>query len=831
MSEHAPAKEDSATQSGLPWPEAYLDLLPVMQQEWGIENAIYLTRRLSGKSGARVFPVDIVSGEFTGQAILKLARAPDPEWQERSEAQRQHLAFEAAPDYAAKHLPRLLHTLHHGSNMAILSSIAGRGLEFAIPWHQCPYDRQLEVIGRVSKDLLEGWNHGYTLVEGMQEPQTLLEGWLGYRLDAHEGRIHAFLAEICGLSPDEPSVSFEGHWYPNPLAFATKVLPLPDRVRLRAVKGIQHGDFHGFNLLVGSRPGAELKYYLIDLADYEDNQFLFFDHALFELNYLLFARERVGDENWESILDRLSYFRHHDGPEGLQGDDVGLIDLVRVLRRELLSWVDRHESNRLSYMESQYLLARVAAGLNFANKTISEKSRRKAFMYAAVNLKDFLKVNQVEWPKHGPAFSLREGARGSVSAPARPGADTPPVHVHTNPSLPGKPAIAVLAFENLSGDPEQEYFVDGVSLEILTLLSRADWLMVISRGSTFAYKGQAVDPKKVARELGVHYVVEGDVRKTGNRVRITVRLVDGCNGHSIWTERYERDLENVFALQDEIAQSIVGNIDSEVRSSEQELARQKSEPLGAWDQFQKGMWHLFKFTRKDTESARQQMTRLIESSPDFAVAHAALAVVELRSIAYATAEDPEKSLEQALHHATRAVALNDKSSFAHAVFGRVNMYLGDVDRAISECETAIALNPSSSLAYLSLTAALFWSGRAEEALPAIDMSMRLSPKGPLLTVKLVVKSLCLYSLGHLAEAENAALHAPHRREVGPYRRLALAAIYAHQDRLEDARAAVAKILEIREDMSLDVMRRFWQHANPQFMDMFLADLRKAGLAA
>ena len=821
---------DLDAHSGIPWPAAYGDLLPVVVRAWGIEQGPYLTRRLSGKSGALVFAADIAGRDFDGQAILKLDRAPDPAWREASEADRHRLAFEAAPDYASRHLPRLLHALEHDGRLAILSSIAGGGLEYATPWHLCAYDRQLESVRRVSGEILERWNGGYRLAEGIQRPQSLLESWLRYRLDPGESRIHGFLADDCGLAPDEPTIAFEGHWYPNPLAFASNAIELPEKVRMRSVKGFLHGDFHGFNLLLGS-PSGDPDYFIIDLANYENDQFLFFDQALFELNYLLYGREHADDTHWESILDYLSYFRHSTGYEGLRGDDVGMVDLVSALRRSVLDWVERHENNRLSYMEAQNLLARVAAGLNFVNKPISERSRRKGFLYAASNLKDYLKVLGVEWPKHGPAFSTREGDRDGAGDAGGTIHSTRVGAAHVNPPLPDKPAIAVLPFENMSGDANEEYFVDGVTMEIITALSRVDWLMVISRGSTFGYKDQAVDPKRVARELGVHYVVEGDVRKSADRIRVTARLVDGRNGHTLWVDRFERPMSDVFDLQDEIAQSIVGNIDRELKVSEQESAYRRKGDLTVWEKFHKGLWHFFKFTDEDTERTRALMTELTKTAPDFALAHAVLAILDTRRVLREFPDDRAEILDRALEHAERAAALDDRSSIAHLALGRVHTMRGDHDEGISECELAETLNPSSSLARAGLAAALFASGRAAEALPCIDASIRLSPKGPGMPLKLIGKAWILYFLGNLAEAEAFARAVPPKAQIVLYRWLLVAAIRAHENRTDEARAAVARALEARGDMSLAVLAGTWSFLTPAYLDTMLADLSKAGLPA
>ena len=816
-------------ESGFPWPDEYAALLPAIREAWGIESEIYLTRRLSGKSGAQVFAADVSSQRFRGLAILKLGPSPDPSWQEMSEADRHALAFESAPEFAAAHLPTLLGWHQEGDSLAILSSVAGRGLEYAVPWHTCSYEHQLEIIRRVSGEILEDWNRDYRLAAGMHQPQGLLEGWLGYRLDPDEGRIQGFLQNECRLSPTEPTINYEGHWYPNPLAFATRAVSLPDTVHIRAAKGFQHGDFHGFNLLVGSTPSSRSDYFLIDLANYENDQFLFLDHALFELNLLLAKRESADSLHWDSLLHHLRSFRHHDDTVELRGDDVGLIDLVRALRRSLLDWVDRHESHRLSYMEAQYSLARVAAGLNFCNKPIDPRDRRKAFLYAASNLKDYLKVHNVEWPKHGPPFRI-DGDVSSTSgaAPATDGArasgDGRP-----DPELPEKPAVAVLAFENLSNDPDQEFFADGISLEILTALSRIDWLMVISRGSTFTYKKQARDPVQVARELGVHYVVEGDVRKSGERVRVSVRLVDGRSGRTLWVERYDRALADIFELQDEIAESIAGNIDGRLKVSERESAHRRHGNLNVWESFQRGLWHLFRFSDQDHGIARQEMTSLTKMVPGFALPYAVLAFLDTREILFGYTENRDALLEEARGRATRAVDLDDTSSLAHLVLGRVYMLASEHEEAISESEIAIALNPSSSQAYGSLALALLCSGRAEEAIAPLDTSIRLSPKGPDLALKILGKAWLDYHLGKLSDAEQVLRSVPSQVDAQGWRLLVGAALKVRQDRLDEARALVEEVTRVRPDLTSSDIAHAWQHMHAKYLATFLGDLEKAGL--
>ena len=571
-------------------------------------------------------------------------------------------------------------------------------------------------------------------------------------------------------------------------------------------------------------------FYLIDLAFYQDQQFLFFDHAYFEINYLLLWRKDFSTSRWHALLDHLSMFNRQDGMVGLYGADVGDIELVRTMRQEVVGWVDRHESNRLSYMESQYLLARIAAGLNFANKRLSDEERRRAFLYAAFNLKDYLKLNTVDWPKHGSMFGLADNLQpapaGLVSISDE---EIRAIDETANPPLPDKPAIAVLAFENRSGDPSQEYFADGMTEEVITELSRVDWLMVIASTSTFSYKGKAIDVKEIGKQLGVHYVVQGSVRRSEDRVRISVQLTDADANQNIWAERYDRSLEDIFALQEEIASTITRHVDWELKTVERDRAQRKRTNLSAWDKFQQAMWHAHSFTDEGTETAKSLLKGTLELSPGFASCHAVLAVLECRKVFYGETDDPEANLKRALAHATKAVSLEEGNSLARLSLGRVYIHLGRFEEAIAECEAAIASNPSFAVAYYTLAGALMYNGRAADALPILEMSVRLSPHGPFEAAKLVAGGLCHYFLGDLAKAEKDARQAGRGRIVGPFGRLLLAATLARQGRLDEARQAAAEVQEIRSDMTLSRFHQAWSVMDKDYMEMLSEDLRKAGL--
>ncbi len=276
--------------------------------------------------------------------------------------------------------------------------------------------------------------------------------------------------------------------------------------------------------------------------------------------------------------------------------------------------------------------------------------------------------------------------------------------------LPDKPSIAVLPFDNLSGDPEQEYFSDGITEDIITGLSRIRWFFVIARNSTFAYKGSSPDVRQVAKELGVRYVLEGSVRKAAARVRISAQLIEGTTGNHLWAERYDRDLEDIFAVQDEITQTVVGAIEPELRKSEQHRARIKpSENLHAQDCYYRGMWHLNGRTKEHLAEARRQFERATELDPNLGPAFTGMAVTySIERLSGFTEEDSERAF-RAVH---KAVKLDEGDADAHTALGFFYHIDGDTNAALAATETALRLNPSSTWAYHSLARVLIHSGKA-----------------------------------------------------------------------------------------------------------------------
>jgi adenylate cyclase len=266
------------------------------------------------------------------------------------------------------------------------------------------------------------------------------------------------------------------------------------------------------------------------------------------------------------------------------------------------------------------------------------------------------------------------------------------------PPLPDKPSIAVLPFQNMSGEPEQEYFADGMVEDIITALSRIRWLFVIARNSTFVYKGQATDVKRVARELGVRYVLEGSVRKGGNRVRITAQLIDATTSAHVWAERYDRDLNDMFAVQDEITASVAGVIEPTLAEAEQQRAlRKPPERLDAWEAYQRGVWHFNKYGAEENQTALKFFRHAIALDPKFAPGHHGYALALQWDIWHYSSRPFSEVQGVPLKEALIAVSLDEKDAAAHAVLAHMRMWGSEWEAAIAEARTAFALNPTARL--------------------------------------------------------------------------------------------------------------------------------------
>ena len=298
--------------------------------------------------------------------------------------------------------------------------------------------------------------------------------------------------------------------------------------------------------------------------------------------------------------------------------------------------------------------------------------------------------------------------------------------------LPEKPSIAVLPFANMSGDPEQEYFADGIAEDVITLLSKSRGLFVIARNSSFTYKGRAVDVKQVGRELGVRYVLEGGVRKAGNRVRVTGQLIEAATGGHLWAERYDRDLTDIFAVQDEITASVSAAILPTMERSERErAARKPPDNLDAWECYHRGLWHYAKIEAAENARAIAFFERAIELDPGFAAAHAAMArALASEAVRFRPPAERQTLIPRAVEHARRSVALDPADAIGHGALALTLLLTGRHEEAMAEADLSVSLDPNSAPAHGYQGATRAFGGRPRDAIEPLETAMRLSPFDP-----------------------------------------------------------------------------------------------------
>jgi len=394
--------------------------------------------------------------------------------------------------------------------------------------------------------------------------------------------------------------------------------------------------------------------------------------------------------------------------------------------------------------------------------------------------------------------------------------------------LPNKPSIAVLPFSNMSGDPAQEYFADGITEDIITALSKVRWFFVIARNSSFGYKGKSPDIRQVGRELGVRYVLEGSVRRAGDRVRITAQLIDAITGNHIWAERYDRDIIDIFAVQDEITERVAGAIEPELLKIEGERAATRSSAeMSAWGLVRQGMWHFHQVTRATHLRARELFRDAIKLDPQIAEGHAWLGRVNAGVVPYGWSDDPTTDLREGLTAARRAIQLDEKNPYSHYALAITSVYLGALDQAVRAAERSIEISPSFALGHLVLGMGRLFSGKAGEAIEALEHGLRLNPYDPQRFVWFRLLALALHLNGQAEQALQVAVKAIEARP-GWYPSLETGVICSVAlDRMEEASQFVDEMREL-EKPAADVLMPLRKH-NPQWASQMSAMLRRAGL--
>jgi adenylate cyclase len=397
--------------------------------------------------------------------------------------------------------------------------------------------------------------------------------------------------------------------------------------------------------------------------------------------------------------------------------------------------------------------------------------------------------------------------------------------------IPDKPSIAVLPFANMSGDPEQEYFADGITEDIITALSEFEYFFVISRNSSFAYKGVSVDVRDVARDLGVQYVLEGSVRKSGDRLRITAQFVDAIADKHIWAEQYDRELEDIFQVQDEITQSIVTSVAPEYLSAElKRVQRKEARNLNAWDAFMRGYWHFLRFTKDDNAAAQLFLRKAIDLEPSRANYHGVLAVTHIMDGFYGWSESREASFRAALESAERGLALDGQDSQTLRSIGLVHFFSKNHDVALSYYERAVAANPNEAENRALLGAALGVAGDYDAALEQFETAFRLSPRDVHIAIWYGNLAIAAFVVGRDEEAAEWARKAVEGNPQFPSGHRTLAASAGNLGRLTEAETARERLQELLPHVTIAQLRENLPYfTDPDDLERYLDGLRRAGL--
>jgi len=397
--------------------------------------------------------------------------------------------------------------------------------------------------------------------------------------------------------------------------------------------------------------------------------------------------------------------------------------------------------------------------------------------------------------------------------------------------LPEKPSIAVLPFDNLSGDSDQEYLADGMTENIIAVLSNVPAMFVIARNSTFTYKGKAVKVQRVAEDLGVQYVLEGSVQKSGSRVRVTAQLIDAIIGHHLWADRYDRDLQDVFALQDEITLKILTALQVKLTHGQEAQMNESTDNLEAWRHFVRAISFFERFTKEDNAKAQELFERAVELDSKYAAAWTMLGWTHWIDASYGFSQSREESFKRAVKLAQKALDLDNANPDVHSLLGGIHLFQGQHEQAISEGKKAIALRPNDACNLALLAQTLSYSGRSDEAIGLMERAMRLNPYYPEWYLGVLGHSFRIAGRYEQAIATYNELLERRQKTGGttlqPH--LGLTLTYMKIGREDDARHHSAELLRIDPTFSMEWVRQATFFKDQELLEEDLAALRKAGL--
>jgi TolB-like protein/DNA-binding winged helix-turn-helix (wHTH) protein/Flp pilus assembly protein TadD len=510
-----------------------------------------------------------------------------------------------------------------------------------------------------------------------------------------------------------------------------------------------------------------------------------------------------------------------------------LVHLVRnhhriVSKDELIDAVWQGRAISDAALSSRISAARRAIGDNGDEQRLIRTLHKRGFRFVGA-------LDEIAFAAESPPLAASVDEDAPVPDAAMAGGLA--VGEHAEPSaqlvlvLPDKPSIAVLPFHNMSGAPEDDYFADGLTEDIITGLSRQRWFFVIARNSTFAYKGEAVDVRKVASELGVRYVLEGSVRKAGDRVRVTGQLIDVSNGLHLWADRFDREGADVFQLQDDITDKVIGSVGPEILAAEAaRVRRTPPQSIDAWDLVMRALPHMWRVSADEQRKAQEFLSQAIALDPEYAHAHALLGWTYVSMFNYDTRTPIHAFTDKAIEAGATAVALDDQEPWGHLVLGLGHARRRRPEEAVTHLSKAIDLNPNFALAHAGLGYALACGGDPETGLWSLEQAERLSPRDPFLAIYAPsVRYMALFALERYEEALTvcravAALH-PHHAGAWRLTTVCLGLL----GRSEEAAAALAHTLTLQPDLAAAHVERDTVFADPDDRARFLQGLRAAGL--
>ena len=394
-----------------------------------------------------------------------------------------------------------------------------------------------------------------------------------------------------------------------------------------------------------------------------------------------------------------------------------------------------------------------------------------------------------------------------------------------------RPAIAVLPFVNMSGDADQEYFSDAITQDIITNLSKHRWLDVTARNTSFGYKGKSIDVRQLADELGVDYVVEGSVRRSGERIRVTAQLADASTGNQRWSDRYDGDLQDVFAVQDEITAKIVARLEPEIGAAErQKVAKSVRRDLQAWECYHLGIFHFFKFTAADNLEAQKMLQRSRDLDPQFGEAHSWWAYAVVLGMVYWDTDPSPELLDEALAAANRALDLDDQNAVFYALKARVQLARREYGSALTENKMAIELNPTFAAAHCGLADSLAYEGRYDEAIETFENAIELSPNDPQRWAFLTYGALAHIFKGDFETAVKWADKASEIPNCQYWTTAHKAVALAYLGDNDGAKHTVARLVKERPDFSIEfTKKKLFFLKDPEQIRIYLEGLSLAGV--